>query len=76
MSRSNPVADLSLSDNWLVWAIGGLVSAFVSYFTTTGTLKTRIAQLEEREANHYLELKNLLLDMRADLKAVTHRSGR
>lgn len=72
-TRSSAVPDSTLSDNWLLWAVSAMLSALIAYFTTTGTLRAKLAQLEERESNHYLELKALLQDMRADLKTVVRR---
>ncbi len=51
MSDASPV-----QDNWLVWLVTVVLSGIVSYFTTTGTLQVRLAQLEEREENHYAEI--------------------
>jgi len=41
---------------WLRWIAGLALAALVSYFTAIGAMQSRIAVVEEREQNHYMEL--------------------
>lgn len=43
--------------SWIVPAVAsGAISGIVAYITSTRTLETKTAVLEERENNHYTEL--------------------
>lgn len=56
INQSEPTLADHTQDPWLIWLVTMLLSGVVSYFTTTGTLRERLTQIEEREQNHYLEI--------------------
>lgn len=58
-----------------IWAIGLAISGLTSYLMTTGTMKTSIAVVEERESGHFQELQRgqsrleaALKDMQTDIR--------
>jgi hypothetical protein len=58
----------SLSDETIRYVLGLVLGAIVAYFTTIATMQTEVAVLNEREQNHYNELKQLLQEIKADVK--------
>jgi hypothetical protein len=55
-----------IADGWLTWVVSGLVATLASYFTTTGTINTKLASLETQVEN----IKDLLAENRADVKTL------
>lgn len=47
------------------WRIGG---ALISILLAYGTVQREQAQLEERERNHYTELRAAISDLRSDIR--------
>lgn len=52
----------------LRWILGLALAAIVSYFTALGALQSKVAVVEEREQNHYNEVRRLLetMDIKLD----------
>jgi hypothetical protein len=55
MNRSEVVHE-AITEGWVTWLISGVVAGVSAYFTTTGAIKSKLVQLEERESNHYKEV--------------------
>lgn len=65
-----PARGGGFSSETLRWALGLVLAAAVAYFTTIGTIETRVSVLEERENNHYEELKRMLTDVASDVREI------
>lgn len=65
--RPEPLPD------WLKYVLSLLLAAMVAYFTSQAKTDSAMARIEEREENHYKELKasiDLLREDIRDLRAV------
>ena len=56
------------------WIAALVLAGIVGYFTTQVAMQSKVAVLEEREQNHYQELKDLLDEIRSDVKEL--RNGK
>jgi hypothetical protein len=58
---------------WLKWLIGLGLAAIVSYFTSQARTDAAMARIEERENNHYSELKASIELLRQDIRELRPR---
>lgn len=54
--------------DWLKWLLGLVAAATVAYFTAQTEVRTAQTRIEERENNHYQELKASIDLLRQDVR--------
>ena len=55
------------------YAIGLIIAGLVAYFTTIGTLNQAVAQVREREDNHFSEVLRRLDILQQDIRDLRDR---
>lgn len=55
--------------DWLKFVIGLAIAGLVAYFTSQAKTDAAMSRIEERENNHYAELKDAIGLLREDLRS-------
>lgn len=62
-----------IKGEYIRWGVGVAAAALVAYFTTIATIEAGLAQVQERELNHFEEVLRRLDLLQADVRELRTR---